>query len=439
MINGKKTERILMTENSSFILPVGGKDLNYFQKKFAKALHFEKNENYEIASCQNVIGVVKTPGCKDYRFYSKFADNLKIFRMIEKISRTNYVFKKESTYIYFDPGVIVNVAEGESLSLKLIDIFLWELNRVKNTGFSKQYRLREENIRFLRGRLLIERQIKFNLVPKSFFSRYSDLNYGTPENLILYSVISKLINWSTIKREQRNKLLFFNKLFISMLEDLGNTQFKGLKYVKNRLNNQYSMVMNICQMLLNKSFYSSLVNGDNLFCNFLVRTDVLFERYIFLHVQEVIEQEFDGLVLDEQVHIKSVRQISEGVDVGSLDQYGDIVIYLDLDVPTPVLVIDTKYIKLVERKKYKNSAYFQIMSYMNGLYVDYGRSSIVDGLILGCGMEGKTYKTTFEEGKEFYIFSEGIDISGSEDAIRNELKEILSRILPNYVRTKQEA
>lgn len=423
------------TENEPILLKNNTPVLSYLEKNFKKPLSFRKiGTNYTLITTRNVVGVISYKN-EIYRIYSKINDFVDILRLIEKITKSDYRFKKNEQYLFFDVTHKVEVEQGNSLMPQLIDIFINELNRVKNIGLSKAYLMHNENISYLKGRLNILKQANKNICSTKFWCKYNTLEYLTPENIIIYKTICKILKINYLTQNQRGILLKEKREFEYILK-ANNLQFMNPKnsYSKTRINAHYSQLINIAQMFLQSNFYSSLNSGNSIFCNFLASTDVIFERYLFLVIKEIIDLEYSNYYVKEQVDLEVVQKFNiigaKEEEKGFLKMIPDIVIY-EKSTDDPVLVIDTKYILLEEKTKLSNNAYYQVMAYINFLYQESSIKRPINAVLLAeGGKSANHYKYSNEQGILFRIYTESVSILSEEHKIKSQLKEILNRSLP---------
>ena len=429
MINEKE---INYSENERFILNKNSSHFHYFQNNFGNMLRIYDTGEDAIISANNVIGVVKVENTT-YRFYSKIDEVLSIFSMIEKVSLSEYKFKIDKKIISFDPKQKITIGKGTSLLLQLVDILVNELFKIRKMGYTRGYNLYKRNIDFLKGRLDINNQIKKNIIPKKFYCNYYDLNFLTPENIIIYKTINKILNTLKLSYDQKQNLIMFKNEILGILGDV-SFRFLQQKHVfeKTRINKYYEDAISICEMFLQANYYSSIRDGENIFCNFLINIDIVFERYLFLLIKELIDSFYNDYEIEEQVNLNIFEKVADEETIGGKEKYlrmvPDIVIY-EKHSRKPVVVIDTKYIDMIGKKKLSNNAYYQIISYMLGLYIKNNRKSGVNGVLLAHGNRGNSYKIKYQENEDMYIYTETINILENEDIIKSQLKKILDRLL----------
>lgn len=418
-----------VNEFSSLILSIDSQEERYLINNFGKRFFVTRVvDNNKVISLQNTIGIIKL-GEVTYRFYSKVSNLIKVFSMLEKVHGTEYKFKKNKKFWHFDPKTLVDIEQGMNFTEQLISMFISELWKVKKIGFSKTYNSKEENLNYLKGRLFIGKQIKYNVVPKKFYCNYNELNYLTAENLILFEIINKLIHLS-IDSKIKSELIYFKNEFAQALNIERRINLKGIKYKATRLNMHYETIMYLSEMFLQKRFFSTLESGENLFCNFLIKMDDLFEKYILLLVKEIIENFFPKYRVEEQVNLNFVRKYDEKLDRenGFLTMIPDIIIYNKIS-NKPIVVIDTKYVDITNKNKLNNNAYYQMLSYMFSLHLQ--NETLVTGILLSHGTSGHTYRINHREGQHMHIYTGSVDLLNTEEKIKDSLKLMLDKVLPN--------
>jgi len=77
----------------------------------------------------------------------------------------------------------------------IASIFKSELDKIIQQGLLKKYVSEEENQNFLKGKLLIDKQIKHNFINKhKFYCKYDELTYDNLENQTILYTLTLLIN-----------------------------------------------------------------------------------------------------------------------------------------------------------------------------------------------------------------------------------------------------
>lgn len=426
-MSNSMVKSIKISENQSIILNKENIFVKYIKRNFPTALNVKDINNNTIITSNNCIGIIKKDNT-EYRFYSKASDFLEVFRLLEKITFSDYKFKVDKTFMYFDPKEKIKVDNGRYILNLLIDIFIREVNKIKNIGLSKNYTKTNENLNYLKGRLDFTNHITKNIVPVKFYCTYNQMTYLTDENIILYVALEKISNSKYVTSIQKSKIITLKNEFSNILDNIDYRSITNkLKYKKTKLNSYYEIAISIAEMIMKGSLYSSLKEGDNIFCNFIVSTDTLFERYIFLLLNEIIQESYPQLSIKEQVDLNKMEKISkENKNIGYLAMNPDIVVYKN---SIPILIIDTKYINLYGKTKLTNSVYYQMLSYL--ICMNDANSNVTPkGVLLAFGKEeANRYRLKYDMKSSFEILTKGIDILADEEVVKNQLNCIIKECI----------
>lgn len=436
MKSSNKNKKIYnLSENQSFSLKNSSKELSYIKQNFKTCFEFTKGKNETIVKGKNIVGVLDL-GDSIYRIYPKVGDVLNIFNMINRVSTSNYEKIDGKGYLYLDPKVLVNVEESSTqLTEALILTFLNELCKVSKIGYTKNYNKNIDNIHFLRGKLDVNKQARKNILGTKFYCKFNELTFYTPENIILYKAIDKLLTRYKVSKDIRSQLLFYKNEILGLIDpvSINNIDVNRTFYCKNRTNSYYETLISISQMILKDRFASSLRHGKGQFCNFMIKTDLLFEQYVFILLNELINEKYKNYYLRYQHTIDSIAKVNNSFEKlknnNFLKMDADFLI-LEKHTERPVLVVDTKYVDIYEKNKLGNYAYYQMISYLTGLNIGIHRNKGISAILLAHGDEGNTYKVPNEEC-DMYIMTKGIDILEDEIKIKDRLDSIVELFLTN--------
>lgn len=420
------TKKII--ENKSLVFDNKSNLLKYIKRNFPTAFEMDEIDDKTIIRTRNCMGIIKKDTC-EYRIYSKVADTMEVFRILEKVTSSKYKFKVNKKFVYFDPKEKIKVENGMYILNQFIDIFILEIKKIRNIGLSKIYEKQCNNLRFIKGKIDFNKNIKYNnIMPIKTYCEYNEMTYRTDENIILCLALIKIVNSKRITDDQRLKIVMLKNEFIDILNmDISRVMYNRLKYKKNRLNSYYENCISIARMILEGDLFSSMKEGNNIFCNFIVSTDTLFERYIFLLLKELLEEKYQELSIEEQVHLNVIKKINkENEFVGALQMYPDIVIYQN---GIPLIILDTKYINLYGRNKLTNSAYYQMLSYLMCMK-NIDNHLMPKGVLLGFGKEeANKYRLQYDEKYFFDILTRGVDILAEEKTIKEQLDNIIKECI----------
>ena len=160
-----------------------------------------------------------------------------------------------------------------------ISHYLSEVERLLMVGLKKNYFQVEENQKFLKGRLLINKQISKNCVDKTRFAvRYSKYIDDIPQNRIIVSTLYKLS-----KTSQSSVNVSRSYSLLSAFSDIppsSNVESDLLLSLRsNRLFSNYENLLQwSSQFLLNKGF--TTFSGNHVNQSLLFSAEKLFESFI---------------------------------------------------------------------------------------------------------------------------------------------------------------
>ena len=173
----------------------------------------------------------------------------------------------------------LNTVENFPILEVYISRYLSEVEQLLTSGIKKNYTIIEENQRFLKGKLLIRKQISKNCVDKTKFAvRYSKYIENIPQNRIIVSTLQKL---SKITQNSVNATRCYNlqSFFSDISASVNINSDLQLSMRSNRLFATYQNLMQwSSQFLLNKGF--TTFSGNHVNQSLLFSAEKLFESFI---------------------------------------------------------------------------------------------------------------------------------------------------------------
>ena len=175
-----------------------------------------------------------------------------------------------------------NMANLQSTNLPLLEIFismfLEELSKLIKRGIKSDYILREENLKFLKGKLLISQQIKKNIVHKErFYTQYEEFSSDRVENRLIKTTLEFLYKKTKInsnKKRIREFLFVFDEIKISH-----NIKVDFTKVKLNRQMKDYEQTLLLCKTFLLENSFSPYKGKEVAFA-LLFDMNLLFENYV---------------------------------------------------------------------------------------------------------------------------------------------------------------
>lgn len=269
------------------------------------------------------------------------------------VEKSKQIFMKLLHLLYKLPNY-KNIDSANFELIKNLDIFeififmfLEEVGIIIKKGIKSDYVGQEDNLFYLKGKLLINEQIKRNTVHKErFYVQYDDYNQNRAENRLIKSTLKLLSNISRDfdnQRKIRQYMQHLNWIDLSLNIDKDFSMVKtgrGMEHYKNAL--IWSKVF------LKKESFSSF-SGDTIAFAILYPMEKLFECF----VEWWLEKKYPHLQIEAQ---------NGGVDFVKklFTVRPDFLIKKDKQV---ICVADAKW-KLIESdKEFSQSDFYQLFAY----------------------------------------------------------------------------
>ena len=269
------------------------------------------------------------------------------------VEKSKQIFMKLLHLLYKLPNY-KNIDSANFELIKNLDIFeififmfLEEVGIIIKKGIKSDYVGQEDNLFYLKGKLLINEQIKRNTVHKErFYVQYDDYNQNRGENRLIKSTLKLLSNISRDfdnQRKIRQYLEHMNWIELSLNIDKDFSMVKtgrGMEHYKNALI--------WAKVFLKKESFSSF-SGDTVAFAILYPMEKLFECF----VEWWLEKKYPHLQIEAQ---------NGGVDFVKklFTVRPDFLIKKDNQV---ICVADAKW-KLIESdKEFSQSDFYQLFAY----------------------------------------------------------------------------
>lgn len=240
---------------------------------------FSKGKRRQI-KVKNYVGIIETKDGLHLEILPKIHFN----RTTDQLLDTKSVFLKMLKHLKNSPFVNISKAHLETKKdFPILEVFIKsyinEAEKIYSRGVKSDYVLQEENVPYLRGKLKVNQNIKYNFANKAkFFCEFSEYSPNIPANRLVKSTLIKLLKLTN----SYNNSYSINKL-LSHVEDVDvSSNIKGdLTAIKaaDRLLIKYKSILLWSEIfLLNKSFTN--FKGDSLNLAILFPMERIFEDYI---------------------------------------------------------------------------------------------------------------------------------------------------------------
>ena len=253
-----------------------------------------KNGFGKVLQAQNYVGVIQT----------KDGTTIEILPKIKNATteKSKDILIKMLKTLKNSPFKNLSVANLKSSKIPLFEIFismfLEELTVLVRNGIKSDYIIKEENLKFLKGKLKISEQIKYNTIHKErFFVQYEEFISNRVENRLIKTTLQFLYNKSKLNKNQqriREFLFVFDEIEIS--HNI-KTDFSKIKL--NRQMKDYEQVLLWCKTFLFENSFSPYKGNDIAFA-LLFDMNLLFESFVYSYLKK--SSNFQDIKSQDRTH-----------------------------------------------------------------------------------------------------------------------------------------
>ena len=253
-----------------------------------------KNGFGKVLQAQNYVGVIQT----------KDGTTIEILPKIKNATteKSKDILIKMLKTLKNSPFKNLSVANLKSSKIPLFEIFismfLEELTVLVRNGIKSDYISKEENLKFLKGKLKISEQIKYNTIHKErFFVQYEEFISNRVENRLIKTTLQYLYNKSKLNKNQqriREFLFVFDEIEIS--HNI-KTDFSKIKL--NRQMKDYEQVLLWCKTFLFENSFSPYKGNDLAFA-LLFDMNLLFESFVYSYLKK--SSNFQDIKSQDRTH-----------------------------------------------------------------------------------------------------------------------------------------
>ncbi len=229
----------------------------------------------DFVQMKNYVGLIQLPSGFQIEILPKIynGDNdLIVKKIFIKMLRSLRHFK----------GRKLNDADLYTSKMPLYEIFirmyLEMLLTLIKRGLKSSYTLREDNLNFLKGKLLFNQQIRYNTVHREkFFVRFDEYSLDRPEHRLIKSALIKLQQKS--QNFTNRKLIYQMFAEFDFVEPSTNFAKDFAAVVIDRQNNEYKEIMRWTKIFLKDESVTSFAGISNAQA-LLFPMEKLFETYV---------------------------------------------------------------------------------------------------------------------------------------------------------------
>jgi len=239
----------------------------------------------------------------------------------------------------------------------LIKIYAQSLFECLKRYIPKNYIIEEENLNFLRGKLLLSQHILKNYANKAkFCCQYDEFSENNLLNQLFY-YISHLLYSISSDNDNKRKLKFIVDFFCDIdFKKINQIKIKNLKLTKSQTT--FTKPFNLAKMFLENSSIDMSKNKINSIA-LLWDMNKLFEEFIFEFIRKYIKTiDNTSIKAKSQKHRHLLAHIKNKTSLGNT--YVDILLQYGKDK----VILDTKY-KINDGNigNFTNTDIFQMLAY----------------------------------------------------------------------------
>lgn len=248
----------------------------------------------KVLQAQNYVGLIQT----------KDGTTIEILPKIRNIDdeKSKEILLKMLKTLKNSPFKNMSIANLKSKKMPLLEIFismfLEELAKLVRKGIKSDYLQKEENLKFLKGKLKIKEQIKQNYIHKErFFVEFDEFLSNRVENRLIKSTLKYLYKKSKLNINQQ-KIREFLFVF-DEIEESKNIKTDFEKVKPNRAMRDYEQVLLWSKTFLLENSFSPY-KGENIAFALLFDMNLLFENYVYNYLKK--SGKFEEIKAQDKTH-----------------------------------------------------------------------------------------------------------------------------------------
>lgn len=240
---------------------------------------FSKGKRKQI-KVRNFVGIIETKEGVHLEILPKIHIN----QSQDTIQDTRSIFLKMLSHLKDSPFINISMAHIDiKKDFPILEVFIKsyiaEAERIFIHGVKSDYILHEDNVNYLKGKLKVNQNVKYNITNQArFYCEYSEYSQNIAANRIIKSTLIKLLKITN----SYNNYYSINKILIHLKEVSLSSNIKADFEIINNINRlfgEYKTLLMWSEIFLrNKSFTN--FRGDNLNLAILFPMEKVFEDYI---------------------------------------------------------------------------------------------------------------------------------------------------------------
>jgi 5-methylcytosine-specific restriction enzyme subunit McrC len=236
---------------------------------------------------------------------------------------------------------IASCANEEHTILEVfVQMFANGLLQELKKGLYKEYLTKQDNLPVLKGKYLINENLKYNFTKNKIYCEYDEFSENNSLNQFFLYAVKYLQKFVKDKKLLKQCELIFDEVEYKLVD------INELNIHFDRLNLRFKTSFEIALLLLRQSI--PLFNQDKKSFAFLFDMNVLFENFI----------------------ARMVKELDSNAKIQNQDNFGDLTLKPDIIIKSKNLIIDCKYKILKENKTSSRNDRYQMYVYGNNFKLE---------------------------------------------------------------------
>ncbi|MEM5557962.1 restriction endonuclease [Aliarcobacter cryaerophilus] len=237
---------------------------------------------------------------------------------------------------------IASCANQEHTILEVfVQMFANGLLQELKKGIYKKYITEQDNLPVLKGKYLINENLKYNFTKNKIYCEYDEFSENNSLNQFFLYTVKYLQKFVKDKKLLKQCELIFDKVEYKQVDI---NRLETINF--DRLNLRFKTSFEIALLLLKQSI--PLFSQDKKSFAFLFDMNVLFEKFI----------------------ARMVKELDENAKIQNQDNFGDLILKPDIIIKSKNLIIDCKYKILKENKTSSRNDRYQMYVYGNNFKLE---------------------------------------------------------------------
>lgn len=287
---------------------------------------------------------------------------------------------------------IASCANQEHTILEVfVQMFANGLLQELKKGLYKEYLTKQDNLPVLKGKYLINENLKYNFTKNKIYCEYDEFSENNSLNQFFLYAVKYLQKFVKDKKLLKQCELVFDEVEYKQVDI---NRLETINF--NRLNVRFKTSFEIALLLLRQSI--PLFNKDKKSFAFLFDMNVLFEKFI----------------------ARMVKELDSNAKIQNQDNFGDLTLKPDIILENQI--IDTKYKKIKSIEDIKQSDKLQAFAYG----INYGVKNVM--LLYPKHLDNIKYDLVLGKERIVNLKIRTIDLNFSGNKYKEYIDEIRKRV-----------